>query len=311
MHGHPRPVEPDEHRFSLDALHPEADQVGESIGRRGRPDHLDPIDGESGVDHGLQLVSGVCGLLEQGSAALGGQRLGSGTEGQQRGHGLEPGAPSPLLLAADQQGIEARAPPDHQRARTGYATELVRTDAHQVGVEGAEVAGHVATGGGRIDVDKDSRPAAELDDLAHGLKGAHLVIAPLAVHQGGAGPVRRTEPLGQRIDVEAAREVDAQSLDGRQPRRGVAHGGMLDRGTQHGRPGEGPGGSPRRGVDRLGPAGGEHHLATGHAKQARHLLTRLLDGGADGPALLVDAAGVARTEGRPPRQRGECLRSWG
>ena len=134
MDGDARPVQPDEHRLSLDAVHAEADQVGEPRLGAG-PDDLDPLDRQGGVDDGADLSSRRRRLRLHRSARPVSQCRRRGTEGEEGRKCLQPGAAPALLLAAHQEGLEPAPAPDDQRAGTGHPTELVRTDADQVGIE--------------------------------------------------------------------------------------------------------------------------------------------------------------------------------
>ena len=97
----------------------------------------------------------------------------------------------PRSCTPDQHWFESAASPHDQRSGTGSAAELVRTHAHEVGVEGGEICRHVPTGGGRVDVDGHACLAAESDHLVDRLQRAHLVIGPLTVDEGGARQRRR------------------------------------------------------------------------------------------------------------------------
>ena len=74
---------------------------------------------------------------------------------------------------------------------------------------------------------------------------------------------------------------------------------MLDGGTEHGRARGGPRRAPHGGVDGLGRARGEDHLAPGHADQVGHLVAGDLERVADDATLFVHPAGIAPSAVRP------------
>ncbi len=121
---------------------------------------------------------------------------------------------------------------------------------------------------------------------------------------------------GRELDRRRSRSASTSSrpvrvhgdvLGRRQARRRVAHRRVLHGGTEHGQARRGPGRTPDGGVDGLGRARGEDHLAPRHADQIRHLRAGDLERVADGAALFVQPAGVRGRQGGPLRQRGKCL----
>ena len=150
-------------------------------------DDLHPVDGQRGVDDGRDLPPGRRCLGCDEVLPVGLQRRRRGTEGEERRDRLQSGAAPALLLAAHQEGFEPGPTPHDQSTRSGHPAQLVRAHADQVGVQRAQVDRHVTTCGGGVDVHGDAGVPAEPDHLVDRLEGAHLVIAPLAVHQGGAG----------------------------------------------------------------------------------------------------------------------------
>ena len=254
MDGHAGAVEADEHRFGLHPVDAEANQIGKPCVRLGGTDHLDAVDRERALDDGRDQPPRRVGLLAQGAAAVGGERVRSRAERQRRRDGLEAGPAASLLVPADQERFEPAAPAHHQRAGTRGPAELVRAQADEVGVQGAEVHRHVAARGGGVDVDRDPGLPAQRHHLADRLERAHLVVGPLAVHERGPGQRGVGEPGPQLRRVEPAGAIDPQDLDGRGARRRVADGGVLDRGADDGRTGLGAARAPHRGVDGLGRA---------------------------------------------------------
>ena len=210
MHRDAGAVEPDQHRLGLDAVDAQADEMrGAGPRDRPAPTTSTPSTASAAVHHRRRSAGGaVAASSSMARPPSLGQRRRGGTEGQQRRDRLEPAAPAALLRAADEQRFEPAAPPHDQRPGAGNAAELVRADAHQVGVEGAEVGRHVPAGGGGVDVDGHARVAAERDHLVDRLEGAHLVVGPLAVHEGGTRQPRRPESGAQRVDVDPAGAVD-------------------------------------------------------------------------------------------------------
>ncbi len=252
MDRHAGAVEPDEYWFGLDALHAQAHERGKSRHRCGWTHHLGALDRQGAPYDVGDLPAGRGRLLVEGTAALVGQRRRRRTEGQQRGDRLEPAPAPPLLCATDQEWLEPGTSPHDERAGSGNATELVRADAHQVRIEGAQVGGDVPARGGGVDVDGHAGVAAQRHHLVDRLEGAHLVVGPLAMHEGRPRQTRRMEAGAQRVDVEPAGGVHAECLDRRRARRGVTNGRVLDGRAEHRRPGVGAAGAPHRGVDRLG-----------------------------------------------------------
>ena len=178
-----------------------------------------------------------------------------GAERHDRRYVLETGAPGPFLIAADEERFDAQATPHQQRADAGRAAELVRAHRQQVGAQRREVDGDVTRRLRGINVHEQIAIPAGLDDRGDRLHGAHLVVGPLHVDEGGVGAERRD----QRIDIDATDAVDRHAHDRARTRRGLAHGRMLD-GRQHLlRPPRS--GAPTRGRDRFGRAGREHHFA--------------------------------------------------
>ena len=223
------------------------------------------------------------------------------------GTGSSPRAATALLLAAHDEGVEPAPAPDDQRAGPGHPAELVRAHADQVGVERAQIGRDVPTGRRGVDVHGDAGVATEPDHLVHRLEGAHLVVAPLAVDQRGAGQAARPQAGPEGIDVEPTGRVHPDLLGRRGAPGGVTDGGVLHGGAEHGRAGRGPGRAPDGRVDRLRPSRGEDHLARRDAQQIGHLRPRPLERVADGAGLFVQPARVARRERGPLRQGGEGL----
>ncbi len=136
----------------------------------------------------------------------------------QGGQVLQPGAPGPFLVAAQQQRCQPQAAPHQQHARARRATQLVAAEGHQIGAQVVEGHRHVTDGLGRVHVHQHAAGATAGHHLGHRLDRPHLVVAPLQVHQRGAatlgvvGGIHRSQHL---VGVDAARAVDA---DRRHPR---------------------------------------------------------------------------------------------
>ena len=135
MDGDTGTVQADQHGLRLDALHAEAHEVGEPVllARPG-PTTSTPSTASAASTTRGDLAPGGRRLGLDGVVRLAGQRGGRGAEGEERRDGLEPGPATALLLAADEQRFEPAAAPHDQRAGARHASELVRTDADQVGV---------------------------------------------------------------------------------------------------------------------------------------------------------------------------------
>ena len=196
-----------------------------------------------------------------------------GTEADGTDHVLESGPAGPLLLPADQERLDPQSPAHDERPDAGRPAQLVGRHRHQVGVERTEVADHVPGGGHRVHVDGYTPVTAEFHHLGHRLDRAHFVIGPLAVHQRGVVPVDRPAPsegLLHRDGLDPAVAVHGDRLDRRRAGRGVADGRVLDAAQDH-RTGSRPEHSPHGGVDRLGSARRQHHLAGTDTEQLGHL----------------------------------------
>ena len=110
-----------------------------------------------------------------------------------------PGAPRPLLIAPDEQRVDAEPAPHQQRARSRRTTELVGADRHQVEPGRVERHRHVAHR--RRGVGMDRRPPVDgghhrLDRLER----RHLVVPPLAVDDRRCRR-RRRHPSRRRRSV--------------------------------------------------------------------------------------------------------------
>ncbi len=117
-----------------------------------------------------------------------------GTEGQQGRNGFQAGPAAPLLLAADEERIEAAAPPHDHRPGPRHAPELVRAHAHQVGLERGQVHRHVSARRGGIDVHRDVHLLAQGHDVLDRLEASDFVVGPLAVHERRSGSGWVPEP---------------------------------------------------------------------------------------------------------------------
>ena len=152
-----------------------------------------------------------------------------GAQSDDRGHVLEPGAPGPLLVAAEQQRPQPQPTPHEQRADARRTAELVGADRQQVGAEVVEVDGHVAGRLGGVDVHEHVAFAAALRRPRRRLQRADLVVAPLQVDERGVGP----DGVGDRVADRRGRRRSTSD-----PRhlgvggRGQAHRGVLDRGQR-------------------------------------------------------------------------------
>ena len=105
----------------------------------------------------------------------------------------------------------------------------------------------------------------------------------------------RSRASSTALGLDAAEAVHGDGLD--RCRAGPRRRGRPSARRRRRATGPRPGaeGAPHGGVDRLGPSGGEHHLAGAHAEQSGHLVPGLLQGGPGHPALGVDPPGSAVT----------------
>ena len=264
-----------------------------------------PSTAERGLHHGVDLSSRRGGLRVDRPVRQG---RGAGAESQERGQCLQPGTAPALLFAAHQEGGEPAPSPDDQRSGTGHPTELVRADAHEVGVQRGEIHGHVATGGGGIHVDRDPGFAAQLDHGLYRLQRADLMVPPLAVHQGRARSGARVQPVPKCVDVDPSRAVHPDVLGGCPARRRVACRRVLHGGTEDGRPAGCLGRTPYGSVDGLGRTRGEDHLACGHADEIGHPAAGRLERVAHDTTLFVHPARIGRRQRGPVRQGGDRRR---
>ena len=127
----------------------------------------------------------------------------------------------------------------------GRAAELVGADRDQVGVEPGQVEVDVAAGRGGVHVDRHPGPPASGHHLGHRLDGAHLVVGPLAVHEGRRVGPCRARASATPVGVDPAPAVDGEELGGGQPRGGVAHAECSTAAQSTTGPGPGPVAAPR------------------------------------------------------------------
>ena len=185
------------------------------------------------------------GRLE-GEATGIGQHLGRGAEPDDAHDVLDPAPPRPFLLASDDEGFDSQAAPDDQRPDPRRPSQLVRAHRHEVGAELVDIDGDVPGRHARVDVHEGAMAPSHVDDLAHGLDRAHLVIGDLAVHEGGGGPVagRLLEHLFDRAGLDAPEAVDGDTQHGARSRRRVADRGVLHLGQARWPPPGVPGSPP-------------------------------------------------------------------
>ena len=139
MDGDAGPVQPDEHGLGLDAVHAEADQMGEPGLRRRARRPSTPSTASAASTTEAICRRAVAASVVSARLRSAGQRGGRGAEGEQGRERLEPGPAPAFLFAAHEEGLEPAAAPHDQRTGTGHPAELVRADADQVGVERGEV----------------------------------------------------------------------------------------------------------------------------------------------------------------------------
>ena len=241
---------------------------------------------------------GRLGLQEP--APVGRQGGGGGAEAHDGGDVLHASAPGPLLLAAHHEGGQAQAPADHQRAHALGPAQLVRAYGEEVGPQRTVVDDHVTGGRGGVDVAEHAVLSGPGDQLARGLDGAHLVVAPLAMEQGQVGGIELDDGLGPNPTAAVHGRLDHGCVaSGRIAHRGVLDGGADDAGT-----GAVLRRAPDSGVDGLRRAAGEHDLPGASPQQRPHLLSSLLDGGARHATLGVDPTGIGRALPRQPGEHG-------
>ena len=113
-------IETEQDGLGLDPVDGDADDVGDT--GVGVAHAADPVDRGGRLEQPARLPPGrgSFGLQHAGGA----DDAGGGAETEDGGDVLEPGAPGPLLFAADQEGIEAEPPPHDQRTHAGRAPHL-------------------------------------------------------------------------------------------------------------------------------------------------------------------------------------------
>jgi hypothetical protein len=141
------------------------------------------------------------------------QHLGGGPEADPGPDVLHASAPSPLLFPAEQQRWHPQTPSHQQRPRSLRAAQFVGRHREQIGSEFVEVDRHVSGGGGGVDMQDEAPLPACLGHGGDRLGRAHLMVTPLAMHEGGIG----TDGGQQFGRVDAAPSVHAHGGDGRGP----------------------------------------------------------------------------------------------
>jgi hypothetical protein len=303
VHGDARLVEPEQHGLGLDALDAQADSRwgAAATGRRarGRPRSSSsaqpsiarhPVRVSSGVD---PLVASSVEVAVSSSAPQRSRRC--------SGHVLHAGAPRALLVAARGAAGSRRSPRRTSRAPVpGGAPNLWPETDTRSAPELGEVDRDTADRLRGVDVHEHPTVAARLDDLAHRLQRADLVVAPLQVHQRGRpvdrgeqlvgiDPTERSTPTGAH-GPRSAHSRTAECSTARRARSGCrarVHRAVV------------------RGGDRLGGARGEHDLAGSGADQRGELLPGVLERARAMPCPRVDP-GPGRRTSRPAERRRVC-----
>ena len=289
----------------------QADEVGQATPARRGPTTSTPSTVRARRDHVGRSGGGPSPPRPRDAAlpVVPGQGGGGRAEGQQGRDRLEPGPPPPFLLAADEQRLEAAAPPHDQRpaprARRPslWALTLTRSApsaARSIGTCPQAAAASTCT------VTPSSRHRAT--DVVDRLEGADLVVGPLAVHQRGPGWSRSTQPGPERVDVEPAGAVDRDRLGRRRAGRGVADGRVLHAGAQHRRSRAAARAAPQTAALMASVAPEVKTTWRGVSPdELGDVLAGLLERVADHPALLVQAARVRRGQRGPAGERGQRL----
>ena len=199
----------------------------------------------------------------------GGGGLDRRSEAGDADHVLHARSPRALLVAADEELVEANTATHHQYARARWAAELVPGDRHEVQSRRREVDRDLADRLGGVAVDPHPALAAHRGGLGDGLQRADLVVGPLEVNHRGLAVDRR----GERVEVESSRTVDRHrrgAEPGSGPHRGVFDGREHLAGAASSHP-------ATHGGDRLGRSRAEDHLARSGA-----------DRGSDAPSSVLD-----------------------
>ncbi len=297
-------IETEQHRLRLDAVDADAHVVGKATIRTRLAQHLDALDGVEAGDQPI-AVGERADLLASESGDAGVIARHQGCRGRAQAHDarhvLEARPPRPFLIPAEQEGLEAQAPPDEERTRAGRCTELVAADREQVDPQLGSVDRHSPHSLGGVDVHEDPPLATCGDHLVDGLQGRDLVVPPLEMDQGGVRGRARHELCG----VDAAQPVRADRGDrsarhpgvrlGRATYRRVLDGGQHDVGPVPGvdRPTHRP---PGRRGDGLGGAAGEDHLAAAGTDERSELGSSPFDRDPCPHALGVDPPGVGAAQ---------------
>ena len=195
-------------------------------------DDLDAFDLGGGRRQGGDVRAGTFRLEMEQATAVGAQRLRRRAEPHQGRYGFEPAASRPLLLAADDEGLEPAPATDDECAGAGEPPDFVGAQADEVGAQIGQVQRNVPARRRRVDVHRHAGVPAQADDLAHRLQCPHLMVGPLAVDERRTREGLRRQPGTERAGVDAGRRVDGNDLDGRQPGRCLAHRGVLDVGEE-------------------------------------------------------------------------------
>ena len=140
---------------------------------------------------------------------VGVQGGGGGAERDQGRQRLEPGPPSPLLLAPDEQGLEPAPAADHQRAGAGRPPILWALRLTRSAPSASRSSGTCPHGGGGVDVHRNIGGAAQRHDVAHRLQRSHFVVGPLAVHQ--RGPRQRGGRQARRRGLRSSMRAEAST----------------------------------------------------------------------------------------------------
>ena len=308
MGGDAGPVEADQDRLGLHPGHAQAHQMGQPAGRVGVADQGDPRHPAAASTSGPVRRRARASSSAALPPAVVGQGGGHRPEAHDARHVLHAGPPGPLLQPADEQGLDAPAPPDHQGPGARQAAQLVGADRDQVDVELVQAQVELAAGRGGVDVERHAgRPA----QLGHPATGWTVPTSWLAHWQWtrAGGPVGVAgQGLGQRLGVDPAHAGRPPGARPGPTGRGVAHGRVLDRGAEHGRAGPGPRGAPKTAA--LAASVPPEVKTTWRGRtpsSAGDLLPGLLDGVAHRPAFLVDPAGIGEGPFGPGGQGGQGL----
>jgi hypothetical protein len=191
-------IESEQDGFRLDSADAEAHEMRQALGAVA--ECYDPFNLERGGQQPFGLGTRPVRLKVEPPRS---QDLGRRAEANLGGDIFHPAAASALLLAPDKKGRQPEAAPDQQRPGALGTAEFVGRHRHEIGAQIIEIDGNVTGGRDCVHVDQYAPLPAGGDGIGHRLNGRDLVIAPLAVDEGGV----RVDLVDQLLHVDVALAV--------------------------------------------------------------------------------------------------------